>query len=84
MKKELEKNDFEIVQALPPHTIDQWVAMHERTFGKDAHNNKRFRTVNTLLKYGRFVKLFLSFLVRSRYYLLPGHGVRIVCCVRKG
>lgn len=77
IKKELEKNNFKILNALPETTVDNYLTSCEvaKKFGEKYNFLKKLR--NTKLSKS------INFLFRLRHFFMPSHGPRAVSATKK-
>jgi len=70
---ELEKNNLEVIQALPPHDVNQWFQQKQI----DGTDSFKLNIITTLSKVF-LMKTIFSLALRLRHYLVLGHGPRII------
>ena len=72
MNKSLQKVGLEVINALPPYSVIQYIKSHE--FAK---SNSRFLSFLRKIEKTPFVFL-VNILLRLRHYTIPKHGPRVI------
>jgi len=72
MNKSLQKVGLEVINALPPYSVTQYIKSHE--FAK---SNSRFLSILRKIEKTPFVSL-VNILLRLRHYTIPKHGPRVI------